>query len=430
MKSFLSLVIALSTVLPLTAEERLPAFPGAEGFGAYSQGGRGGRVIFVENLNDSGPGSLREAIESSGPRYIVFRVSGIIHLEKPLEVRRAFCSIAGQTAPGQGICLKNFDFIIAAHDVVVRHMRFRPGDEPAKALLERGRAFQPDAISIMRPAQNVILDHCSGSWSTDEVCTVSGAGVTNITVQWCIIAESLNDGAHQKGPHGYGSLIRTNGNVTYHHNLYAHHRTRCPRPGTYGDGSVLFDFRNNVIYDGNGYSAQDPLRMNYVGNYIRKPNGPAFSVGGDATELYQEANFQEDAGELNSDFWQLITKWRPHNRRDTPFEVAVVDTQSAEEAYESVLESAGATLPKRDAVDARIVEQVLSGRGKIIDSQEDVGGWPRYQSAPAPKDSDNDGMPDEWESKHGFDPAKADHLDDVDGDGWPNIEEWLNGTEP
>jgi pectate lyase len=411
-------------------EALLPAFPDAEGFGANSQGGRGGKVLFVENLNDSGPGSLRAAVEAKGPRYILFKVSGIIELEKPLECRRPFCTIAGQSAPGDGVCLKNFEFVVRTHDVVVRYLRFRPGDEPAKKLKERGRAFQPDAVTISAPARDVILDHCSASWSTDETCTVSGAGVTSITVQWCIISESLNEANHLKGPHGYGSLIRTNGDVTYHHNLYAHHRTRCPRPGTYGDGSVLFDFRNNVVFDGNGYSAEDPLQMNYVGNYIRKPNGAAFAVGGDKTVIYQTANFQEDAGAKNDDFWRLITKARPHNKRDKPFEVATVTTQSAAEAYESVLESAGATLPKRDAIDARIIEEVRSGKVGLINSQKDVGGWPRYRNSAAPKDTDNDGMPDAWETEHGFKVKKDDHLDDPDDDGYPNLEEFLNGTDP
>src|SRR5690606_25084809 len=213
------------------------------------------------------------------------------------------------------ICLKNYDFVIRTENVIVRHLRFRPGDEPAQDHKERGRNFEPDALTIGRPARDVIIDHCSTSWSTDECLTVSGEGITNVTVQWCIISESLNAGAHHKGNHGFGSLIRTNGNVTFHHNLYAHHRSRCPRPGTYGEGSILLDFRNNVIYNGTGYSAGEPTRLNYVGNYIRKPNGPAFAVGGDATQMFQADNYQEDAGEKNDDFWQLITKARPHNKR-------------------------------------------------------------------------------------------------------------------
>jgi pectate lyase len=431
MKSLMAVAVLVSLVSQLPpAEKIVPAFPGAEGFGANTTGGRGGKVIFVENLNDSGPGSLREALETRGPRYILFKVSGVIELEKSLEIRRGDVTIAGQSAPGDGICIKNFDSRISAKNVVVRHIRFRPGDEPAAALKERGRNFEPDALTIARPSSDVIVDHCSASWSTDECLTVSGEGITNVTVQWCIISESLNQGAHHKGNHGFGSLIRTNGNVTYHHNLYAHHRSRCPRPGTYGDGSILFDFRNNVVFDGNGYSAGEPTRLNYVGNYIRKPNGPAFKIGGDATAMFQTANYQEDAGEKNDDFWQLVPEVKPVNMRDEAFEVASVTTDSADNAYEAVLESAGATLPKRDAVDARVVQEVRDGKVGLVNSQAEVGGWPAYRSEKTPKDSDNDGMPDEWEAEHGLKPNRADHNGDADGDGYPNLEEWLNGTEP
>ncbi|QEG37972.1 pectate lyase family protein [Bythopirellula goksoeyrii] len=411
-------------------EPPILAFPGAEGFGAHSQGGRGGRVLFVTNLNDSGPGSFREAVEAKGPRYILFRVAGVIPLEDELVCREPYSTIAGQSAPGDGVCLKNFNFTIRAHDVIVQHLRFRPGDEPAAALLAKGRSFEPDAVTIGAPSRDVILDHCSATWSTDECCTVSGAGIDNVTVQWCLIAESLNHGAHHKGDHGFGSLIRCNGRVSYHHNLYAHHRTRSPRPGTYGPGSILFDFRNNVIYDSNGYSAEDPVRMNYVGNYIRKPNGPAFKVGGKSTQMYQQGNYQEESGTKNEDFWQLISSAKPENKREEPFEVEPVSTQTAKDAYDAVLRAAGATLPERDAVDARIVEQVRAGTGELIDSQADVGGWPAYGAGELPADADNDGMPDEWETQHGLDPAVDDHLGDPDGDGYPNLEEYLNGGEP
>lgn len=251
-------------------------------------------------------------------------------------------------------------------------------------------------------------------------------GVTDVTVQWCIISESLDNGAHEKGVHGFGSLVRTNGKVTFHHTLYAHNRSRCPRPGTYGEGSILFDFRNNVIYDGRGYSAEDPLRINYVGNYIRRPNGIGYTVGGEATKMFQAGNFQDNAGPMNSDFWQLIAKVQPGNKRSRPFKVAPVETHSAQEAYQAVLEFAGATLPKRDVVDLRIVKQVRAGTGKMIDSQTEVSGWSHYRSATAPQDSDNGGMPDAWEIEHGLNSHKDDHLDDRDGDGYPNLEEYLN----
>lgn len=412
------------------AAEPLPPFPGAEGFGAESQGGRGGKVIFVTNLEDSGPGSFRAAIEAEGPRYILFRVTGLIELQSELELREPYCTIAGQSAPGEGVCVKNYSFSIRAHDVVVRYMRFRPGDEPAVYRLSQGMPFEPDAVSIGDPAHDVILDHCTTMWSTDECCSVFGRRVDNVTVQWCLIAESLNQGAHHKGAHGFGSLVRCSGKVSYHHNLYAHHRSRSPRPGTLGAGSILFDFRNNVIYDTNGYSAEDPVQMNYVGNYIRHPNGPAFKVGGDSTQMFQSGNVQEGAGDMNADFWNLVSHVRSDNKREQPFSTAAVSTQTAAKAYETVLDSVGATQPVRDSVDRRVIDQVRSGTGNLINSQVDVGGWPQYPAATPAADSDDDGMPDSWESEHGLMPDSDDHLGDPDGDGYPNLEEFLNSTDP
>lgn len=427
---FVVLVLAASVGAGAWADEAaMLAFPGAEGFGAHARGGRGGRVIFVTNLHDCGPGSLRDAVNAEGPRYVLFRVSGIIELRSSLEITSPCLTVAGQTAPGDGICLKNFDCTIRTHDVVIRHMRFRPGDEPGPALRASHKVFEPDAISIGNPSHDVILDHCSASWSIDESCSTSGVDVDNVTVQWCIISESLNDSFHHKGPHGYGSLIRAGGDVTYHHNLYAHHKTRGPRPGTYGDGSILFDFRNNVIYDTNGYSAEDPVRMNYVGNYVRRPEKWVFKVGGSATHMFQTGNYLEGAGERNTDFWQLIDDAEPQNRQAVAYDVAAVSTNSAEQALAAVLESAGATLPRRDPVDARVVEQVRQGTGKIIDSQTEVGGWPEYHSAAPPRDSDCDGMPDAWEVSHDLQPMVDDHNGDADGDGYTNLEEFLNRAD-
>ena len=436
-------VAVLAAGLAASAAEKLAAFPGAEGFGMYARGGRGGKVLLVTNLGDyvpgrekAIPGSLRAACEAKGPRIVAFRVSGTIPLKGTLSIREPFLTLAGQSAPGGGICLKNHQTVVQTHDVVIRHLRFRPGDEPAAEFRKRGRGFAPDALSIAgssrQPVRDIILDHCSTSWAIDEVLSVSGAGITNVTVQWCIISESLNRSSHQKGAHGYGSLLRCNGNVTFHHNIYAHHRSRSPRPGTYGEGSILLDFRNNLVYNSVGYSAADPVRMNYVGNYIKRPTRRhAFSIGGPATRMYVHANFMAGAGERNKDDWRLIAGAKPHNRMTEPFPVAAVATDSAAKAYERLLASCGATLPARDAVDARIAEEIKTGKGRIINSQKDVGGWPELESTPAPKDADRDGMPDAWETTHGLDPSDpSDAARDTDGDGYTNIEEWLNGTDP
>ncbi len=406
------------------------AFPTAEGFGAQTRGGGGGKVVFVTNLDDSGKGSLRAAIAMKEPRIVIFRVAGIIELQSTLTVREPFITIAGQSAPGDGICLKNYGFSVATHDVVVRHMRFRPGDEMGPEYKKRGKGFSPDSVSINSPSRDVIFDHCSASWSIDECLSVSGAGITNVTVQWCIISESLNDSFHEKGPHGYGSLLRTNGKVSFHHNIYAHHRSRSPRPGTYGDGSILLDFRNNVIYDSTGYSAADPVRMNYVNNYIRRPRGAVFKIGGDATHMFVSGNYLDGKKDQPDDNWKLISGAKARNKQTEPFPFAKIKTQTAQAAFDLTLAKAGATSPKRDAVDVRIVQQIKSGKGNLIDTQKQVGGWPQFAPVESARDSDNDGMPDSWEKKHKLDPGASDGNGDSDRDGYTNIEEFLNTTNP
>ena len=425
-----------------SAAGRIPAFPGAEGAGAYATGGRGGKVLFVTNLRDYDPakekpipGSFRAAVDAKGPRVVIFRISGTIPLKTALSVSEPYITIAGQSAPGGGVCVKNYGTSIRTHNVIIRYMRFRPGDEMGPDYKSRGEAFSCDAITFSRGAGNVIVDHCSASWSTDEVLSVSGKDITDVTVQWCIISESLNDSYHAKGEHGYGSLIRCNGSVTYHHNLYAYHKSRTPRPGTYGDGSILFDFRNNVVYNSiwGGYSAEDPVRMNYIGNYI-KP-GPssrwkcAFQVGGKATYIYADDNYMAGGDKASSDKWSIFEKINDSNKCAKPFPTAPVKTDSPEEAYRRVLASCGANLPVRDALDARIIEDIRTGRGKIINSQKEVGGWPELKSATAAKDTDGDGMPDDWELAHGLNPRdSSDTSKDKDGDGYTNIEEFLDGT--
>ena len=433
MRTITGMMIILLTLTSVVASDDsgfVPAFPGAEGFGACARGGRNGEVVFVTNLADSGSGSLRAAIQAKGPRTIVFRVAGLIELESTLDVREPFVTIAGQSAPGDGICLKNFGLSIRTHDVIVRYIRVRPGDEPAAALARRGKTFTPDAVSVATPSRDVIIDHCSTSWSVDECFSVSGEGITNITAQWCLISESLNDSVHPKGQHGYGSLLRCNGDVSFHHNIYAHHKSRSPRPGTYGDGSILLDFRNNLIYDSNGYSAADPVRMNYVGNYIKRPRNRVFSVGGASTQLFVDGNVFVGNEEASRDNWRLISGDKDSSRRKTPFTVVPVKTLGAEDSAERLLADAGATLPRRDPVDARVVTQIRAGRGDLINSQRDIGGWPRYESGIMPQDSDDDGMPDAWEQDQGLNSRSKDHNQDPDGDGYTNLEEFLNRTSP
>ena len=422
------MMLSLALALALQADpDRLLAFPGAEGAGATARGGRGGKVLFVTTLEDSGPGSLREAIEAEGPRTVIFRVSGIIRLKKSLSVRKPYLTLAGQTAPGDGVCIADRSFSIGADHVVCRYLRFRTGDLSRR---------ETDALSVYR-ARNVIIDHCSVGWSNDEVLSVTGEGCGDVTVQWSLITESLNKSHHRKGEHGYGSLIRTDGPVTFHHNLYAHHKTRCPRPGTYGkDPGITLDFRNNVVYNWvspAGYTSGDPARINYVGNYL-KP-GPStrdreriFRIGGDATRMFVEGNLR--AGAKGRD-WELIDRAKERHRSERPFPIAAVRTDDAETAFRRVLKEAGATRPFRDAVDRRVIDEVRRGGGRIIDSQKDVGGWPPYGGVPPALDADRDGMIDAWERRHGLDPEdRADGKGDPDDDGYLNLEEFLNETDP
>lgn len=414
----------------------VPAFPGAEGFGATTPGGRGGKVIAVTNLNDDGPGSFRAACEADGPRIVVFRVSGLITLTRKLVIKNPYITIAGQTAPGDGICLRNFTFVIATHDVVVRYLRSRLGDQAAQ---------EDDSITLAAGAKNVIVDHCSATWSIDENLSLAG-DVSDVTVQWCLIAEGLNHSKHSKGAHGYGSLSRANGSVTWHHNLWAHNASRNPRLGdNYGRAPYpTFDVRNNVIYDYGEIASgltQGVLKVNYVGNYIRPgPSSKATTpirVGAPSDlSFFIKDNVFEANDALtadNSKFFDPVTidGKRQVEILNSAFAVPAVRTTSAIAALEEVLATAGASLPKRDSVDTRIVAEVRAHRGSIIDSQQQVGGWPELITSQAPQDRDGDGMPDEWERRYGLNPLDpSDGNLDKDHDGYLNTEEFLNGTDP
>jgi len=441
--ALVDLLAVITTLFISQTALSLPAFPGAEGFGAMSIGGRGGKVLFVTNLNDSGPGSLRAAVESDGPRTVIFRISGTIALKSNLVVKNPYITIAGQTAPGDGICLKDRALAISADHVIVRYLRCRPGDNTKSA---------NDAISISS-GRNIIVDHCSASWSVDETLSASTGGrLGNVTVQWCIISESLNDSTHSKGPHGYGSLIRGGwGNgYTFHHNLYAHHHARLPRPGNYNDISkdpdgFTLDFRNNVIYNWGGRAAgynadgsngtNSITKMNFVANYYKSglnSNGNlAFAESTKTAKAYFNGNCMN--GSYPNDPWSLVTfsKFSPEDlnayKQPSRIPVPPVKTDDALTAYQRVLSDCGASLPKRDAVDIRIVNDVKNGTGKIINDEAEVGGWPQLKSTEPPQDSDQDGIPDEWEKQYGFESNNpADRNDDHDKDGYTNLEEYLN----
>lgn len=415
----------------------IPAFPGAEGFGARTPGGRGGKLIPVLNLNDSGAGSLRAACQAEGPRIVVFRVAGIIDLKSSIKITNPFLTLAAQTAPGDGVCLRGFDLDIRTHDAVVRYLRSRPGDVSGKEV---------DAIDVGSGSYNVVVDHCSATWGVDENLSLSGS-ISNVTIQWCLIAEGLNQSVHHKGAHGYGSLVRAVGGVSLHHNLWAHNNARNPR---LGDNYQVppyptFDFRNNVIYNyGDMCSGMtgDKLSVNYVANYIRPgPNSNlkrgviVFTDTADA--IYHVAdNVVEGNEDVAKDNGRLFDRLefkgkRLVTRATKPFPAPEIKTTSAASALAEVLEGVGATRPVRDAVDQRIIRSVRERDGTIIDSPKQVGGWPEYRPASAPADSDDDGLPDQWERKHHLNPNDpADANADRDGDGYTNIEEFLNDTDP
>ena len=418
------------------------AFPGAEGFGAHAEGGRGGDVYTVTNTNDAGAGSLREGIATAiGPRTILFAVSGIIDLESKLKVDSDYITIAGQTAPGDGICLRNYPLIIQADHVIVRYIRSRLGT---------GAQQQSDAISIT-DGSNIILDHCSASWSVDETLSAQSERVDLLTVQWCMVTESLTNSIHEKGNHGFGGIIGAL-RQSYHHNLFAHHTTRNPKVSWRRHGEV--DFRNNIIYNWGFNSHYDGSvsAMNWVNNYMKSGPGTKSDVRDRIFEIYNRDEAPDAAtyeGQLyatgnyvwgypgvTADNWSGID-YGPGanellNRVDREFDYPAISPQTAEDAYGQVLPGAGASLA-RDRIDARIVAEVMAGTSTHgtnghIDSPADVGGWPEYNSLVAPVDGDLDGMPDSWETANGLNPGldsdRNNH--DLDAD-YTNLEVYLNG---
>jgi hypothetical protein len=418
---------------PARAAAPPPAFPGAEGFGAAARGGRGGRVVFVRSLDDSGPGSFRAAVEARGPRTVVFEVGGLITLRTKVVITEPFLTIAGQTAPGDGVCFRGQSVEIRTHDVVARHLRFRPGDVSGAEV---------DGVAVGGGARRVILDHCSAGWSVDESLSLAG-DVRDVTVQWCLIAEALHRSVHRKGPHGYGSLMRANGGVTLHHNLWAHNAARNPRLGDdYGRPPwPLFDVRNNVIYDYGGIASGmtgDRLRANYVANYVRpgpssdERRGVVVLTDTAAVSYHVSGNVVEGRPALTADNRLLFDRVEAGGRRlvtfvAEPFDAPPVSTTGAAQALRSVLAGVGATRPRRDAVDARVVREVEVLSGRIIDSQRDVGGWPPYASGAAPADGDRDGMADEWERTRGLDPGDPrDGAGVAGGEGFTHLEVYLN----
>lgn len=494
-RKILTAILALVSCCTFAQQGKTPAFPGAEGFGRYTTGGRGGAVYHVTTLSDDNTtnpaaGTFRHACTQKGTRTIVFDVSGTIHLKGELKLQNGNVTIAGQTAPGDGICIAGYPFVIGADNVIIRYMRFRLGNENVAN-------HEGDGLGGM-DRTNIMIDHCSVSWSIDECLSVYGS--KDITVQWCIGAQSLVYSGHEKGTHGYGGNWGGSG-ASYHHNLLAHHDSRVPRlgprPGTQTDERV--DLRNNVFYNwaGNGCYGGEGMNVNIVNNYY-KP-GPATqtrstnihkriaAIGVRTTEYtghdtdtpngwdamwhvwgkyFVDGNVNPQYSDVTNDNWTYgiynqITndasvdytytqETKEAMRLSSPIEFAGVTTHTATAAYEKVLAYAGASL-HRDALDAMIVDDTRNGKatctgGKytdksgnlkeslpgMINSQEDVvyadgtKGWPVLSSKAAPTDTDGDGMPDDWETNHGLNPNDKADGAIVTGNGYTNLEIYMN----
>lgn len=474
------LLTLLATVVTLCASAQFdsaPAFPGAEGFGRYTTGGRGGAVYHVTTLEDTGDkGSFRWACNQKGKRTIVFDVSGTIYLTSELRLRNGDVSILGQTAPGDGICIADYPFVIGASNVIIRFMRFRLGNYNVAN-------HEGDGLGGMDQA-NIVVDHCSVSWSIDECLSVYGS--RNISVQWNIVSQSLVNSGHSKGNHGFGGNWGGSG-ASYHHNLMAHHTNRTPRlgprPGTQTDERM--DMRNNVIYNwgGNGCYGGEGMNVNIVNNYYKPGPGTLtrnatiqrrIAAPGIRTSEYTGHNTSNPnqwdvmwhvwgkyyvVGNVNSRYSDVTNdNWtygvynqidasgndgtytqatKDTMRIDAPISYGYVTTHTADKAYEKVVEYAGASY-KRDSHDAYIADDVRNGVAShcapgtttgFIDNQDQAGGWPELASTAAPVDTDGDGMPDEWEKENGLDPNNADDRNKYNLDSrryYTNLEVYCN----
>lgn len=435
------------------------AFPGAEGFGKYTSGGRRGEVRIVTNLNDDGEGSLRKAVEAKVPRIIVFAVSGTIHLQTPLRIQ-SNATIAGQTAPGDGICVADYPVLINGDNIIVRFLRFRMGDKNQKAGMIDGNGSD-DAFGGTR-RKSIIIDHCSMSWSTDEAFSVYGGDST--TLQWNLIAEPLNYSYHFEAGgkdyehHGYGAIWGGE-HLSAHHNLFAHCNNRTPRfDGIRNISEELVDYVNNVIYNwgtNNVYAGEGGC-YNIINNYYKYGPNTLQAVKSRIVNPYKEGKRGIPFGKfyISGNYVYGYTEVTNDNTKGVhmndgteadklqslvkqPFNVMPIKKQSALGAYRLVLKYAGAVLPKRDTLDNRIVNDVMHQTGHFIDVQGSyphgtqfeytLNAWPALKSGTAPVDSDHDGMPDEWEKANklnAFDSSDAKKY--TLSTGYTNVEVYIN----
>ena len=442
------LLMVLATTIPVEGSKQL-AFPGAEGFGKYAKGGRGGDVYHVTNLNDDGPGSLRFGIDTAdNPRTIVFDIAGTIRLVTPIRMEnKSHLTIAGQTAPGKGITIRDRVVVIKeCSDIVVRYLRLRLGDKNPTG---------SEDVMTVDYCDQVILDHLSLTWGVDGNSDYRGN--SNMTLQWLLYAEALHDSVHHKGGHAMCTSLRDcHGNTTLYHNIYSTSRSRHPTigggSGKKGYAHVLVDFRNCVNYNWEGPTNFGGMKLNVVNNYYKPgpcsdPQDQAMQMkDGDTTKArgFMTGNYFEGMPKrFNQDNFSAVLYTNTGNYMSTTrqqwaskeaFELGDFEpyTQTADKAYRACLRYTGSSLV-RDRVDERLIENIATGKGKIIDSQDDVGGWDSYPEVRRPDDwdTDRDGIPTAWENSHGLNPKDpADRNADKNSDGYTNLEEYLNSLVP
>jgi len=415
------------------------AFPGAEGFGRFASGGRGGRVVFVTNTNDSGPGSLREALEVvSGPRIVVFKVGGVLRAKKQIEVRGGNVTVAGQTAPGNGFVLTGARIRVASDNVIIRGLKVRPGDGPGD--LGRNR----DAISVgtsKQPVSNVVVDHNSLTWAIDETLS-AWYTAKNITFSYNLIAEPLHDsihvdeGATTTAPHSMGMLIGDDiDRISVLRNMFS----SCSGRNPLARGTAM-ELVNNYIYNfgtqGTDVAGEAPTSIHILSNYFREgPNSSGtrypINLGSSKSGFRYHVNGNLSArrrpslsggeGDMISGPGEAVMS------SGAVFASSDASVMPASDVLSHLTSTVGARWPVLDAVDARIIDQTKNGTGRRIDRSSQVGGLPSYPTGTAPKDSDGDGIPDSVESILGTNPLQKDDAGDVDGDGYTNIEEYING---
>jgi len=431
------------SAIPMVADA-LPAFPGAEGWGSTTIGGRGGKVIKVTNTNDNGRGSLRAALTAIGPRIVIFDLGGTITLSSDINISNPYLTIAGQTAPGGGIQIKGATMRPLTHDIIIRGLRMRPGNEATGS--EYGNR---DGLSIeaypptYQPAYNIIIDHCSISWATDENFVI-WYNQHDITLSWNIISEALVSPLNTAGALGRGVLVGYGVspsdpvyNISIHHNIIANNEDRNPLI----EADALTEVVNNLVYNWRWFGTRTFSKSAIIGNhYIAGPSTTARrpvyveSQGGGRTlgagTVYVSNNIGPGRLTDTGDDWNIVNGGTSTYRSNSlPFTQSNITVDAVTDVKRKLFAGAGATIP-RDSVDTRIINEINTLTGKLPASQCDVGGWPTLAAGTAPIDTDGDGIPDSWETTHGLNPNNAADTNSYAPSGYTWIEEYINGLIP